>query len=120
MRMALLVGFLLTSVPALASQDRVVGLLTLPEVFGDGPCHEFQPRDVSLYAGLGAEQVMGVLRVDRYWTFPEAGGCEGLVVNAHTDQGESVKELPSEEYDYQSPAVIVLQAQDPWFQGATY
>lgn len=116
MRMAILACFLLTSIPALASQDRVIGLLTLPAVYGDGPYQKFQPRDVALYPEPDAEQATGTLRVDRYWTFPEAGGCKGLVVNAHTAQGENVNELPSAEYDYESPAAIVLQARDPWFK----
>ncbi len=32
------------------AQDRVLGLLTLPEVFGGEACTPFEPRPVPLYA----------------------------------------------------------------------
>ena len=91
-----------------------MGLLTLPEVFGDGPCHQFSPEEVPLFAEMGSEQSIGVIRVDRHWTFPESGGCEGLAVKVH--RGARVSALPTEESDYEAPAAIVLEERKKWFK----
>jgi len=41
LRGALVVALLATATPS-ATQDKVLGLLSLPEVFGKGPCHQFE------------------------------------------------------------------------------
>jgi hypothetical protein len=116
MKWVLVVTALLVSVSSVEAQDRVVGLLTLPEVFGDGPCHAFTPEEIPLYRAADAAEPIGAVRVDRYWRFPEAGGCEGLVVNVHMGEGRSVSGLPTKEYTYEAPAAVVLEARDGWFK----
>jgi hypothetical protein len=96
--------------------DQVIGLLTLPEVFGRGPCDEFTPREVLFYPAPESAEPAGSIRVDRYWTFPAGGGCEGLTVNVHRRGAAPVGALPTEEYEYEAPAAIALQQHDRWFK----
>lgn len=116
MRLPLLIAILLVPVSSAVAQERMVGLLTLPEVFGEGPCHEFLPEEVPLYAVIGSSEPIGEIRVTSYWTFPEAGGCEGLRVHVYKGDGARVGALPTAEFDYEAPAAIVLEEQNRWFR----
>lgn len=78
------------------SADRVVGLLTVPQVFGMGPCVPFEPKVVPLFAEPRETASVASIEVDTYWTFPPNGGCEGLEVRTH-DQGRQPEALPTEE-----------------------
>jgi hypothetical protein len=100
------VAALLLSVPA-GAEDRLLGLLMLPEVFGNGPCRPFEPTPVALYADADGKQSVGAIQVDRNWSFAPHGGCEGLEVSVH--RGASRAELPTREYDYDAPAAIVIE-----------
>lgn len=93
----------------------VIGLLTLPEVFGEGPCKPFEPRAVPLYAQPRDLLPVARIQVDRPWSFPKEGGCEGLQVRVHpTNRPPEL--LPEQEYDYEMPASIVAGRDDDWFQ----
>jgi hypothetical protein len=61
----------------------VIGLLALPEVFGEGPCRPFAPREVPLYAQPRDLRPVARIQVDRPWSFLTDGGCEGLQVRVH-------------------------------------
>src|SRR5262245_2552204 len=89
------------------AQDRVIGLLSLPEVFGAGPCDRFTPAEILLYAEPDGKTRVGSIRVATPWTFPAEGGCAGLTVNVYSN-GRSVGELPTLEYDYEVPAAVVV------------
>src|SRR5687767_9899411 len=84
------------------AQDRVRGLLSLPEVFGNGPCHPFEPEVVDLYAAPGAGARIAAIQVEQHWAFAPHGGCEGLKVGVHRDGRRS--ELPTLEYSSETPA----------------
>lgn len=73
---------LVTAAPSTA-QDRVLGLLSLPEVFGKGPCHQFEPAAVALHQAPGAAPTVGSIQVDQHWSFAPHGGCDGLKVSVH-------------------------------------
>ena len=47
------------------AQDRVIGLLTLPEVFGGEACTPFEPRPVPLYAEPASKREVASIRVDQ-------------------------------------------------------
>ena len=96
-----------------AGQDRVIGLLRLPDVYGNAPCAPFDPRVVTLHAEPGGPQVASI-HVDRNWSFAPHGGCEGLQVSVH--RGDARAELPTREYDYEAPAAIVLEQRGLWFR----
>lgn len=97
-----------------ASQDRVAGLLSLPEVFGPRLCAPFEPGEIALHASPNDGRPIAFVRVDRNWSFAPHGGCEGLEVRVH--QGERRLELPTREYDYEMPGAIVLERRDGWFR----
>jgi hypothetical protein len=94
------------AVTLVQTNDRVIGLLALPGVFGEGPCEPFEPRPPTLYADADAKQVMGTIEVDQDWSFAPHGGCEGLEVSVH--EGQQRSELPTREYDYEAPAAIAI------------
>lgn len=50
MKCTLLAACLLACASLAQAQERVIGLLALPEAFGHGPCVPFTPADVPLYA----------------------------------------------------------------------
>ena len=91
---------------AQAANDRIIGLLALPGVFGEGPCKPFEPRAITLYGDAGATRVIGTIEVDQNWSFAPHGGCEGLEVSVH--EGGKQSELPTREFEYEAPAAIVL------------
>lgn len=97
---------LLMMLLAQAADDRVIGLLALPGVFGEGPCKPFEPRAITLYSDPGATRVMGTIQVDQEWSFAPHGGCEGLEVSVHEDGRRT--ELPTREFEYEAPGAIVL------------
>jgi hypothetical protein len=99
--------FLITLALAQAGTDRIIGLLALPGVFGEGPCKPFEPRAITLYSDAGATRVMGTIEVDQEWSFAPHGGCEGLEVSVH--EGDKRSELPTREFEYEAPGAIVLE-----------
>ncbi len=101
---------------AARAQDRVIGLLSLPEVFGDDVCDKFSPSEVKLYDAPGSQSIVGAIRVDQYWSFPPEGGCRGLTVRVHRPGKPDAVALPTEEYGYETPAAIVLDECGRWFK----
>lgn len=97
-----------------AAQDRVLGLLQLPEVFSTGPCVPFEPRPVPIFAEREGTKPIGSIEVDQNWSFAPHGGCEGLEVRVH--KGAARAELPAREYDYEAPAAVVLDQHGLWFK----
>jgi hypothetical protein len=97
-------------------QDKLLGLLALPEVFGAGPCDKFVPAEIALYAAPDSGTIVGSIRVDRYWTFHDVGGCEGLAVNVHRSDGQGARELPVKEHAYEDPGAVVLEQRGRWFK----
>ena len=105
---------LVLALPASAlAQDRVIGLLRLPEVFGNAPCAPFEPRVITLHAEPGGARVASI-QVDQNWSFAPHGGCEGLQVSVH--RGDARAELPTREYDYEAPAAVVVEQRGLWFR----
>ena len=96
-------------------RERLAGLLSLPEVFGDGPCDRFVAEDVPLYASPEAPSA-GAIRVVTPWTFPPEGGCQGLEVHARRSEAETPLPLPVEEFEYESVGAIVLEQRGRWFR----
>src|SRR5262245_63573078 len=110
----LLLGSALLSHPALA-QERVIGLLALPEVFGRGTCDRFTPRPVELRA-TPQGPVVGTLLVVKPWTHHANGGCEGLEVGVRAARAAGVQQLPTGHYAYEEPGAVVLERRGTWFR----
>ena len=110
----LLLGIALLSQPALA-QERVIGLLALPEVFGRGACDRFSPRPLELRA-TPQGPVVGTVLVVKPWTHHSNGGCEGLEVGVRAPRAATVQQLPTMEYAYEEPGAVVLERRGKWFR----
>lgn len=106
-------GFAATLSAHPSAQDRVIGLLTLPEVFGSAVCSPFTPESVALHAEPDGARI-GSIEVDQLWSFAAHGGCEGLAVRVH--KGSARSELPMREHGYEEPAAIVLAQQGRWLK----
>ncbi len=98
---------ILVSASVVQAQDRVLGLLTLPEVFGAGPCDTFTPAEIPVFAEPDGRTTIGSIRVATSSTFPPEGGCAGLTVHVYSN-GQSLGELPTREHEYEAPAAIVV------------
>lgn len=103
------------------ADEGIKGLLAIPEVYGEGPCDEFSPTDIALYADAGDADAIATIRVERYWEFPPEGGCKGLSVVVEKNEGGSAQPLPSMEYGYELPAALVvdravLGQDEHWFE----
>jgi hypothetical protein len=104
----------LTVVAPAAAEERVIGLLALPQVFGPRQCAPFEPAEVALYAAPNDGHPLAFIRVDQNWSFAPHGGCEGLEVRVHS--GAQRHELPTREFDYEMPGAIVVEHRDGWFR----
>ena len=114
--MRIIVGFaiLLIGVSPAAAAERIIGLVSLPEVFGAAPCAAFEPEEIPLHASPGDGKPIAFIRVDKNWSFAPHGGCEGLKVSVH--RGSGSEELPTREFDYEAPGAIALDRRDGWIK----
>ena len=112
-RLIVFSALLLTAIPALA-QERTIGLLSLPEVFGARQCAPFEPEQIALHAAPGDGRPFAFIRVERPNSFAPHGGCEGLEVGVH--RGAATEELPTREYDYEMPAALAVDRRDGWIK----
>jgi hypothetical protein len=104
------------SAPTVAPPDRVLGLISLPQVFGMGPCDTFTPVPVGLFAEPDSSVVRGTIVVEVPWTFHDGGGCEGLSVKVRSPDAAAPLDLPTLEAGYEEPAAIVLEHRGSWFR----
>lgn len=97
------------------AQERVIGLLALPEVFGQGACDRFTPRPVALRASPDGP-IVGTVLVVTPWTHHDNGGCAGLEVGVRVPQTATIQPLPTREYAYEEPGAVVLERRGQWFR----
>jgi hypothetical protein len=95
--------------------DRLIGLLTLPDVLGHGPCDRFTPRDLVLHTAPDGPPA-GTIRVVREWTHLAEGGCEGLEVRVQGPDSNDLHPLPVAEFQYEDVAAIALEQRGRWFR----
>jgi hypothetical protein len=90
--------------------ERVIGLLNLPEIVGDG-CGPSEPTTVSIYASPSKEgrSPIGSLEMPR----SPAGPCQLLVKRVGQDTRIAV---PYHESGYELPAAIVYERRGRWFR----
>ena len=67
MRVIVGIAILLMSVLPAAAAERIIGLVSIPEVFGAGPCAAFEPQDVALHAAPADGKPIAFIRVDQNW-----------------------------------------------------
>lgn len=104
---------------AAAAQDQVIGLLTLPGLYGNGPCQPASGDQVRLYSSPSDTRVIGTIRLDHPSTPHPQGGCEEPSVGVHRADRPNEAEgqaLPTREYGYEMPAAIVLDRRERWYR----
>ncbi len=106
---------------ALGDTEPILGLLALPEVFGEAPCQDFEPGEIALFARPAADasapgDPIAFIRVDRPWTHHPQGGCEGLRVGVHPVGAAESAPLPTREFGYELPGAVVLEREEGWFR----
>ncbi|MCU0227914.1 MAG: hypothetical protein MUF01_09780, partial [Bryobacterales bacterium] len=98
----------------LAAQQSVVGLLAIPELFGDEVCLPFPPSDVQVHAAPGGPPI-GTLRVRNPWLSAGASRCDELEVNFLTPDGAATP-LETKEFGYEQKAAIVTEERPGWYR----
>jgi hypothetical protein len=99
---------------AAGAQDRVIGLLTLPQVFGAEPCVPFTPRPIPLFASPNESKPVAHIRVDKDWTFHEDGDCTPVDVRTYQPDRPAIA-LPTRAYDGERRAALVVDRRGEWF-----
>lgn len=100
---------------AALAQERVIGLLDLPAIFGKTVCEPVAPRPVTLHAGPQGLTV-GTLVVLTPWTREPNGGCSGLTVGVQQGMSARVEPLQTMEHSYEEPGAIVLGKRGNWYR----
>jgi len=100
------------------AEERVLGLLTLPQVFGNGACDRFEAETITVYKRPKKTDPIATIQVEKQWQFPvSGGGCSGLkVTSQHMEIIEFSGGLPTKEFDYEFPAAMVVEIQKNWFR----
>ncbi|MDH3231420.1 MAG: hypothetical protein OEN55_16640 [Alphaproteobacteria bacterium] len=95
---------------ATGEDDRIIGLLALPQLFGTGPCDvETETRPLDLFDSADSTTPVGEVRVDAPWKMAAEGGCEMLEVGVHLAGADGVVQpLPADEYGYEEAGAVVL------------
>lgn len=91
------------------ASDRIIGLLALPQLFGDGPCDiETVTHSLALFESADGTVSIGEIRVDEPWKMAAEGGCGMLEIGVHlTGAGNAVQDFPAREYGYEMFGAIV-------------
>jgi hypothetical protein len=110
-------GILLASAAIAMAQNNVLGILSLPEVFGPpGFCEPFVPSELTLYSAPKPGRSIGSIRVVTPLKFLPDGGCEGTNVKVYRRGVKTPFELPVREYTYEYSGAIVVDQRDRWFK----
>jgi hypothetical protein len=103
------------AVSANLTRERVVGLLTLPEIVGEG-CGPLQPASAPLYAGPAeTSQSVGSITFRVSERQPDGGSCGSAQLVVRAD-GRPDEELPADEVSYEIPAAVVYEQSGAWLR----
>jgi hypothetical protein len=105
--------------PAVAgAQGRVIGLLDIPEIFGNGPCDKFTPVELSLFDAPRAARPIATLEVEDTRIGAGTGACSDSVhvFVRRTAGNAKPTPLPTRESGYEELAAIVLAEREDWYQ----
>jgi hypothetical protein len=95
--------------------ERVIGLLNVPEVRGDG-CGPEKPQTANLYQSPSADNgPIGTITLHVTGRLPDGSSCDSVTIVVHRPGGAD-EELPTEETDYEVQAAVVYEHSGPWFR----
>ena len=100
------------------TEERVVGLLRLPEIYGDYPCQAFEPKKVSLYSDSSRDRApIGAIERVNPIAPPERPDCESPVVVVRRSGSASGSEpFPSDESGEDFTTAVVYERAGLWFR----
>jgi hypothetical protein len=97
-------------------RERVVGLLNLPELVGDG-CGRAQPASVNLYDSPSAAAVpIGSIRFQVTDPQADRSACEKADLVVRGTGARVDEEIPTDESDYEVQAAVVYERAGSWFR----
>lgn len=98
------------------TEERVIGLLDLPEIVGYG-CGANEPKSIDLHGtpstSTPAIGSIGMLVTDRN---ADGTSCGSAELTVHRAASSSDEELPTEESGYEVRAAVVYERSGPWFR----
>ncbi len=112
--LAILLAVVLSPQPSFA-QEREIGLLELPGLFGLGACDQFTAKPVALRSSPGGP-VVGTALVVKPHTISSQGGCEPATVGVRMTGTTVTQDLPTAEFGYEAPGAIVYERRGTWFR----
>src|SRR5207249_4541040 len=99
------------------TEERIVGLLEMPEILGDTGCKEFQAHSVSLYPEPSKNRPSSGTSEVRPYRNPDSPDCyESNVVVHRSGVNPSAEELPTDEIGYEMRAAVVYERKGSWFR----
>jgi hypothetical protein len=100
------------------TEERVAGLLRLPEVYGEYPCQAFEPRKIAIYETASAQRPpIGTIElVNPPATAPQPD-CEAPIVVVRRSSGRgTTTTLPYDESGYEFRTAVVYERSGEWFR----
>src|SRR5262245_13338809 len=99
------------------TEERPVGLLALPEVFGEYPCDRFDAKKLNLYA-TPSKQRGPIATIERLKSPepPDGQGCYASMVVVQRIPGNSSETMPTDESGYEEVRAVVYEKSGNWFR----
>jgi hypothetical protein len=97
--------------------ERVVGLLALPEVFGDHPCELFQPKPLEIHAAASANApTIAIIERVNPPRPPAKPDCDEPEVAVRPRGGGPPAPLPYDESGYEYSKAVVFERAGSWYR----
>jgi len=100
------------------TEERVVGLLRLPEVYGEYACQAFEPKTINIYSSpsTGRRQIGTIERTNPIKP-PERPDCdESIVVVRQLATPGRTDPLPYDESGYEFSTAVAYEQSGKWFR----
>jgi hypothetical protein len=110
---AIMAVVFVATLPIAGAEERIIGLLTLPQVFGKERCTPFTPRQIPLFNSPTAPTPVAYIRVDKDWTFHEDGGCTPVDVRTYQADRPAAA-LPTDLHEGRPAAIVLARAGEWW------
>ena len=100
------------------NEERVVGLLRLPEIYGDYPCQAFEPAKVNIYSEPSSQRApIGAIERVNPIKPPEHPDCDTpVVVVRRSGAGANPEAFPSDESGEDFTTAVVYERSGLWFR----
>jgi hypothetical protein len=87
----------------------LMGILSLPQIFGGYPCDKSKPEEVPLFSNEQCTKKIGRINVAGKYVQSADGGCKGLDIKVQMNSKNADSgELPTQEFGYEEKGVLVI------------